>query len=383
LFHRDLAEAQLVFSRCAMQTPSMRSFPPTPYLLGLFGTCALALSLRAQEPSPLPAALATYLGQTVGLDAKQLASIEQGQPVVKALKTSIDRDVAIVGIITAEVPRGWFMEHFMSVDRPPRSPTRSRSGIFSTPAVASDIGDLTLSKNDIKDLKSCRPRSCNFKLPASGMALLNTGVDWDSPTIANDLLQGAREQMAAYVNDYRQRGNAAMVVYDDQATVKSSDALVGLAGESPYFFPNAPAFKNYLLGPSTDKLDSVNTMIFWSQDQMPRTRPILTIRQLSVYSPPTQRDATIVATKQLWADHYLEASLEMLSIVDRSTAPGHESVYLVAVRQYRFDNLPNNFLFSVRNRVVGGLRDQTTADLQRIKQTYEQDFRPADARKPN
>ncbi|HTE45366.1 MAG TPA: hypothetical protein VK636_09005 [Gemmatimonadaceae bacterium] len=337
-------------------------------------------SARAQQPPPQ---LSAFLDQTVGLSAKQLASLEQGQPVTKVLRTAIDRDVAVAGIITVDVPRAWFVEHFMTVDRPLRSPTRSLSGVFSTPATASDVGNLALSKNDVKDLKACRPRSCNFKLPASGMAFLSTNVDWNSPNVSTELLQYAREQMAAYVNDYRVRGSEAMIIYDDQPTVKSSDALDGLIAQSPYLYPSTAPFQKYLLTYPAEKLDSVSNMIFWSQDQMPHTRPILTIRQLSIFTPPDPGNVTLVATKQLWADHYLEASLDVLAVIDRSSAAAHESVYLVALRQYRFDNLPNNRLFSIRNRVAGGLRDQAESDLLRVKQTYEQDFHPSDARKPH
>lgn len=348
-------------------------------LIALCGLVAQAPVGAQQAPPPLT----SFLEQSAGFNEKQFAALERGQSVAKVLKTTIDRDVAVVSVITVDVPRAWFVEHLTAVDRPLRSPTRSLSGVFSTPAVPGDIGDLALSKNDVKDLKACHPRSCNFKLPAAGMAYLSTNADWNSPNISTELLHYAREQMAAYVNDYRLHGSAAMVVYDDQPTVKSSDALAGLLSASPYLYPSVPAFQKYLLDYPNEKLDSVTNMIFWSQDQMPHTRPLLNIRQLSIFSPPDPGNVTLIANKQLWADHYLEASLDILGVIDRSTVAGHESVYLVALRQFRFDNLPNNRLFSIRNRVAGGLRDQAESDLQRIKQTYEQDFRPSDTRKPH
>jgi hypothetical protein len=40
-------------------------------------------------------------------------------------------------------------------------------------------------------------------------------------------------------------------------------------------------------------------------------------------------------------------------------------------------------LFSIRNRVADGLRDQADGDLRRIKQGYEQDFLNSEPRKPH
>jgi len=327
--------------------------------------------------------LTSFLEQDIGLSAKQRASVDGGQSVAKVLRSAIDRDVVVFAIIAVDVPRSWFVEHFAAVDAPLRSPTRTMFGIFGTPAAASDASALTISKDEIKDLKACRPTSCHFKLPASTMAFLNTRVDWNAPDVSAKLAQDAREQMAAFVNDYRQRGSGAVVNYDDQATVKASDALAGLLAQTQHIFPSAPAaaFERYLMAYPTEKLDSVTNMIFWSEDHLPHARPIHGIRQLSIFTPPDPGNATFIATKQLWADHYLEASLDMLTVVDRpaptaeTNASGGSGAYLIAVRQFRFDNLPNN-------RVANGLRDQAEDDLRRLKQNYEQAFHAAGTHQP-
>jgi hypothetical protein len=343
--------------------------------------CGLVLHAPAQAQQSAPD-LASYLEQDIDLNAKQRASVEHGQSVAKVLGSPIDRDVVVFAIMAVDVPRPWFVEHFTAVDVPLRSPTRTNFGIFGTPASPSDVGALAISKDDIKDLKACRPLSCHFKLPASGMAFLSEHVDWNAPDVGARLAQEAREQMAAFVNKYRQHGTGAVVTYDDQATVQASDALAGLLAAPQHIFPGATAFERYLLAYPAEKLDSVSNMIFWSQDQIPHARLIHGIRQMSIYTPPDPGNATLIATKQLWADHYLEASLDMLSVVDRPAPSGDAQggVYLIAVRQFRFDNLPNNRLFSIRNRVANGLADQAEEDLRRLKQTYEQAYLASPAR---
>ncbi|MEO7086206.1 MAG: hypothetical protein ABI442_07745 [Gemmatimonadaceae bacterium] len=351
---------------------------PVGAALCVAAVCALVSTSFARPlASPPPADLAAFLDKSIGLNAKQTAAVGAGQLVTKILQTSIDRDVVVFGIIAVDVPRPWFINHFKEVDVPPRSPGRTSFGTFGKPALASDVGQLILSADDAKDIGACRPASCTFKLPASSMAFLNSRVTWGSPNAVSELAAGAREQMAGYVNDYRQHGNDAMVVYDDnEASVKSSDALTALLADAPSPFPNVPEFLRYIQNPF-EALDSVTSTVFWSQDQMPRTRPIASIHELSFYSPAGQPGASLIAVKQLWADHYLEANVDFITVLDRPATAARDAsgVYLIMLREYRFDNLPNYRLFSIRNRVADGLRDQTDADLKRIKQAYEESIR--------
>lgn len=319
-----------------------------------------ATSVRAQSPA---SPLAPYLDHGLALSAAQLATVESGRPVARLIDTQVQRDLAVFGVIAVDASRATIIGHVRAFDESMRSTTRTAMGVFGRPAVASDVGDLVLTKDDVNELRNCRPRACNFKLPASNMAYLSKSVDWNAPNALADALKYAREQMANYVNEYRTKGVDAMLVYDDNGSVKSSDAFAALLAESGYLAQVAPALQRYLLDYPASRPDSVSDYAFWSRDQLPRSRPILGIRGMSVYTPVEPANATFVATKQLWADHYLEASLDLTIVVDR--AP--RGAYVIVMRSYRFDALPDNRLFSIRNRVADGLRDQLEADLRRLK----------------
>jgi hypothetical protein len=82
----------------------------------------------------------------------------------------------------------------------------------------------------------------------------------------------------------------------------------------------------------------------------------------------------VIAAKQIYADHYFEAGLELLSAVDDSAATGDASrsgFTLIAVRHYRFDHLPRGGLLNLRGRVINGLRDNVRSDLVRLKREIE------------
>ena len=102
------------------------------------------------------------------------------------------------------------------------------------------------------------------------------------------------------------------------------------------------------------------------EDVLPRLRPILSVTHLLVYTPPELPGMTLAAAKQLYANHYFETAIDLTSAVDRGQG---ESMYIVVLRRYRFDNLPGGIL-NIRGRAIGALRDQLTADLRRQQQPH-------------
>ncbi|HEX9487324.1 MAG TPA: hypothetical protein VF976_09680 [Gemmatimonadales bacterium] len=103
---------------------------------------------------------------------------------------------------------------------------------------------------------------------------------------------------------------------------------------------------------------------------MPRLKPILSVTHLAVYAPPELPMMTLVAGKQIYANHYFEAGLDLTTVVDRPTA-ANPGIYLMLLRRSRFDDLPTG-LFNIRGKVIGKLRDQMRVDLDREKATAEQ-----------
>jgi hypothetical protein len=80
---------------------------------------------------------------------------------------------------------------------------------------------------------------------------------------------------------------------------------------------------------------------------------------------------TLVAAKQIYANHYFEAGFDLTTVIDRDPAAAQPGIYLVLLRRSRFDDLPTG-LFNIRGKVIGKLRDQMRADLDREKATAEQ-----------
>src|SRR6266487_1599238 len=176
------------------------------------------LSLIAAAPmqgQAAPAPLVRFLRQSIGLDSAQLVLVERGDAVVKVLDTRDRREVAVFGIITADVPREAYADRVRDFPTSLRTPTRSRLGIFRDPANTADVEAVTISPRDVADMKDCRPGDCVVKLPATDMRRIHEEMDWSAADLQVQLSAYARRRLVEYVTDYRARGDSAMAIYDD------------------------------------------------------------------------------------------------------------------------------------------------------------------------
>lgn len=315
-----------------------------------------------------PAQLSTFLRQSIGFDAQQLATVERGEPVVKVLETKDRRDVAVFGIITTPVARQQYVRALRDFAASLRTPGRTQLGIFSNPAVESDVAAVTINARDVADMKNCKPGDCVVKLPATDMRRIHDEMNWSaSPSDLQAQLNAyARRRLVEYVTDYRTRGDSAMAIYDDRGNLnqRSSEAFAAQLAESPYVYENVPSLRKYLAAYPHGSLPAgAAEILFWSEDVLPRLRPILSVTHLVVYAPPELPSVTLVARKQIYANHYFETAVDLTCVIDRD--PGS---YLLVLRRFRFDNLPGGIL-NIRGRAIGALRDQLALDLRRQQTT--------------
>ena len=315
-----------------------------------------------------PAQLTEFLQRSIGFDAPQLATVERGEPVVKVLDTQDRRDVALFGIMTTPVGREQYVRALRDFATSLRTPGRTQLGIFSNPATESDVAAVTITSRDVADMKNCKPGDCVVKLPATDMRRIHDEMKWSaSPSDLQAQLNAyARRRLVEYVTDYRQRGDSAMAIYDDRGNlnVHSSEAFAAQFAESPYVYQTVPSLRSYFTAYPHGALPAgAAEILFWSEDVLPRLRPILSVTHLIVYTPPELPSVTLAVRKQIYANHYFETAVDLTCVIDRN--PGS---YLLVLRRYRFDNLPGGIL-NIRGRAIGALRDQLTLDLRRQQTT--------------
>jgi hypothetical protein len=342
-------------------------FPSGPLVLALSG---LLVTTDASAQSRWRG-IDEFLSRGVGLTPAESAGLTRGETVVRILRTGDGRDVAVFGAVQVNVPRSFFLDRQRDLPRGLRTPTRTQVQLFSQPAAVTDVGAFVVSDDDVKELRNCKPNECNFKLPATDMERLHTTIDLTAPDAKARVATYARQRMVEYVNDYRARGNSAMLVYDDRGSVRSSDAFAAMLRDSSYTFSAVPSLGDHLLKYPGHTLPEATDVVFWSRDEMPNLRPVTRITHHFIYSPVDVPDVTLVASKQIYGNHYFEAGLEVLAAADRAPVSSAPGITVVAVRRYRFDHLPSGGVLNIKSRATNGLRDNVAADLKRLKQESE------------
>ena len=314
---------------------------------------------------------AALLRHGVRLDDAESARVERGELSVQVVPTQDQRDVALIGVIRLGVSRDAYLRRVQDFRSWLRTPTRTRLGLFSDPAVPGDVANLEVARDDAKDLRNCRPGDCTTKLPAMEMQRVQGAVDWSANDAQAQVTALARQRMVQYVEQYRDHGNASMPVYDDRPSVRASDAFIAVLSQSAYLNQAAPALAGYFKTFPRGRPAGISDVLYWSEDAVARLRPILSITHAVVYTPPELAGTTIVASKQIYANHYFEAALEVVNVTDREVGGEPAAIYLVVERRYRFDNLPKGGILNIRGRAVNGLRDQLEDDLRRERSVAE------------
>jgi hypothetical protein len=318
--------------------------------------------------------LETFLARDIGLTSAQLAALARGETLAKLLETRDQRDVAAFGAVRIDVPRSWFITRQSDVPSALRMPSRRVVQVLSDPAVVEDVRELVISADDLEELRACRPNRCTFKLPAADMDVARE-VDLSAPDAAARVAAYFRRRVADYANAYRREGNSVMVVYDDRGHVPSSDALAAMLRDSSLAFGLAPSLARLLLDYPRYTLPGSRDVLFYSVDAMPHARPVMRIMHQVLYTPPENPAMTVLAAKQIYANHYLEAGLELMTAVDRADAGAAGAITLIVLRRYRFDHLEDRGPINVRDRVRDALKSNVVADLTRLKRDYEAAWR--------
>jgi len=322
----------------------------------------VGVQAQAQE---LPAGLAAFLRAGAGLDSAQVEAVRRGEAVVTVLDTELSREIAVFGIAAVGLSREEYVRRVLDFGDSTRTPTRVRFGIFSRPPAPADVRDVVIAQRDVNELKGCRPGDCVMKLPAAAMAQLHEEGNWSAGDAQAQVSALARRGLIAYVTDYRTRGDAALVVYDDRGNVRASEAFADLLAATPQVYEYVPALQRYLIEYPAVALPDAVEVLFWSEDELPQLRPVLSVTHLVVYAPPERPDLTLVAAKQIYANHYFEAALDLTCFVAAAGDGAVPGGYVVTLRRFRVDQLSSRGPLNLRGRAVDAVQRQSLADLKR------------------
>ena len=135
-----------------------------------------------------------------------------------------------------------------------------------------------------------------------------------------------------------------------------------------------PAFHQYLLNYPNAKLEGATDVFYW-QNVSFGLKPVIRINHLTFYRAPMDVEAYVVASKQLYANHYFHTALELRFLTRDRRRPTTEGFYFLNLNRSRSDGL-TGFTGALLGRTIRSkTRDGMEAALAALKKTLEDDYR--------
>src|SRR6185503_11774297 len=200
-------------------------------------------------------------------------------------------------------------------------------GAFGGQPLLADLETLTLEPRDIEDLKECVVGECQIKLSAAMIERFRKEIDWTAPDCAARATNLFRQMLFEYVKDYRARGQAALIEYNDKRD------QVSLA-EEQRALDGAPSYVNEFLNDSKAGLQLLEDTLVWSKIKF-GLKPVIAINHILIYKRNSDvGPQVLVSSKQIYANHYFNASLALTAFVHMP-----QGAFLVYENRSRADGL--------------------------------------------
>ena len=334
--------------------------------------CTLAwLALITASAATEPADRARdFLVTTFHLTKDDLGRIAAGRVHSRTLPVRHSREVATLGIVRIETTPQRYVDALGDIAAFKRDDKILQIGTFSTPPQSGDVADLTLDEADIRAVRECRVAKCTVQLSAEGIERFRAGVNWRAPDASRQATDLMRRILIEYVTQYLKIGPAAVMEYaDSDSRLSLSDEFMALIAADDVTWPRVPELRRHLLEFPATRAGS-RDLVYWSKERVHR-RPVISVTHLAIV--PGERESPVkyaVASRQIYATHYFDASLGLTLLVPDTTA-SRPATYVVYLNRTRID-LFDGMLGGITRQVVKGkARSLVAEQLERVRRTLE------------
>lgn len=323
----------------------------------LAASAANVLAAGAMAPRDLLRSLAAFTDV-------EWAAVERGEAVSKLVDTDA-REVAVVGAVRITGRRDQLVARSRDLQTL-KGAVVLDVGRFSAVPDPSDLQRVTLDERSL-DLRACQPGDCPVRLSAADVGRFQREVNWSAPDWRTQSMAVWRSVLATYARAYLAGGRSALPDYVNRRDPLSvASEVAQLAGDYAFVGDYSPAFHAYLKEFGSRLPAGAEQMLYWTREDF-GIRPIVRISHQVIYSTtPPATPVTIVAINQVYADHYLDASLTVTLALDAG-----RDFYMISVSRARTRSLSGFLRRFARSAVQGRSRDAMRSALNATKVAIE------------
>jgi signal peptidase I len=295
----------------------------------------------------------TLLREVAGFSDADWSAIERGTAVAKILETD-SREVAVAGAVRISAPPEQLITRIRDIEALKRSAIVLDAGRFSGTPRADDLAAARFEDYSL-NLRDCRPGDCRVRLAAADIARFHRDVNWHAPDARVRSAAIWREVLAAHASAYVTGGRKALPVYANKQELLSVPTELSLLADKFGFVAEySPEFHAYLQEFGVARPHGADDTLYWTKEDF-GIRPVFRISHQVVYAPGGS-PAILVATNQVYADHYLDAALGVTLAID-APGGGRRAFYMVVVNRARTRSLSGLLRRMIRGTVQGRSRD--------------------------
>lgn len=301
------------------------------YLLCTLLVCVATSTTLAQASM---AEFQQVLREKASFEDHDFAAMQLNQAVVRLAPTSDKREVAVTGLVNINASAEDFLRSYRDSMLQKSNAAILEIGRFGPEPAVSDLAGLSLEARDIEDLKECVVGDCQVKLSAPMIERFRKEINWAAPDYQLRVTNLFKEMLVAYIKDYRTRGEAALIEYNDKQD------SVSLATEQREL-SSANGYVNSFLADTKSGLQLVEEALVWSKIKF-GLKPVISINHISIYKRNSDvGPQVLVASKQIYANHYFNAFHALTAFVN---VPGATNgSYVVYENRSRADGLEGPF----------------------------------------
>ncbi len=314
--------------------------------------------------------LQDFFRNNIGLSEEQIAAIQSGTAVVKAMPSRTPDEVFLFGVVYVHAPPEKYIQFAHDFDRLRQLPSYLALGVFSNPPQLSDLSGFAFDEDDIKALKECKPGDCLIQMPASSMEQAQKEIDWSAADVSqqvNDLLQKAALER---VRRYQREGNQALGVFQDKRNPTDvSQQFAYMLSYAKVLPEHLPDFHRYLLEYPEDKPANTDDAFYWGKVKFGLKPTLRIVHLITMRGKPGEPVACAIAEKQLYSSHYFETALDLSFCVQ--PAGGASGFYLIKEMGSEQAGLTGLKGSIVRKAAVGSSLSNLQKALTAIRDTLE------------
>jgi hypothetical protein len=329
---------------------------------------ALAISLQGFGSAPAPE---EFLREQMQLSPGQIAGVQNGKAFAKILPALNASDIFVCGAVYIHAKPAAYLEFMQDLTRRKGVVGYLGAGEFSAPPTVADLAGLFLERDDIEDLKNCRPGDCELQLPEESMEAARASIQWNSPDVAEQVTILAKRGIVRLLKEYQQRGDPALLPYRDKSDpMPPAEQFRSLLSHLESFPQYLPDLNRYLLKYPSSRPEEAQDFFYWEKVNF-GLKPTIRVNHAIIYRTSGPEPVHVLAIKQLYATHYFQTALDLSFCLPSSKVSGEDGFYLITVKGSRQAGLTGVKGSLVRKVAVTRTRESLERALNSIRENLE------------